>query len=80
MRLKKWYRLLLVLWVVVGLPGFAVAWGFAGHAPWLDIPLLIRPENFDPGALIIWAFLISPFVLAPFAIDRKSAGDPDCQK
>jgi hypothetical protein len=78
MRLKSWYKLLLLSWAIVGLPSFVVGWGFAGHAPWRDIPLIFELKFFDPVSalftLIVWACLISPFVLAPFGVDRKAKG------
>jgi hypothetical protein len=74
MRLKNWYKLLLLCWPF-SVPGFIVGWGYAGHAPWRDIPLMFESTFFDPVSvlftLIVWAFLISPFVLVPFGIGRK---------
>ena len=75
MLLQSWYVKLLALWAVLGLPGFLLGWGFAGRAPWKDLPLMFEPELFDPVSVVItligWAILLSPFVLAPFGISRK---------
>jgi hypothetical protein len=75
MRLKRWYLMLLVAWALVGLPAFIVGWGFAGHAPWHEMPFVFGSDLIDPVSrtvsLLAWAFLLSPFMLAPFGIHRR---------
>ena len=75
MRLKPWYVKLLLAWVFLALPGFVLGWAFAGHAPWNDLWIMFEPAIFDPVAVLVtllgWAFLISPFILAPFGISGK---------
>jgi hypothetical protein len=76
MHLKAWYIRLLAAWALLALPGFIGGWAYAGHAPWGDIPLMFEPELFDPLSVAVtlcaWAFVLSPFALAPFGIVRKS--------
>jgi len=56
----KWYRILLLSWLVIGLPGLVVGYGFSGGD--LEVPI-------DPLGLVLWllcvVFLISPIVLWP---------------
>jgi len=56
----KWYRILLLCWLVIGLPGLVVGYGFSSGD--LEAPI-------DPLGLVLWllcvVFLISPIVLWP---------------
>jgi hypothetical protein len=75
MRLTNWYKILLLSWALVGIPAFVLGWGFAGHAPWLDIPMMFEPGLFDPISILFtvaaWVFLLSPVLFAPVGISRK---------
>ena len=77
MRLKSWYRSLLIVWMPLGPLVFILSWGFAGEAPWKGLPAMLKSEYLDPLSktltLLVWGALASPLILLPFGITRKAA-------
>lgn len=78
MRLKRWYKNVLIAWVSLGVPSIILGWGFAGEAPWNGLPAMFQAEMFDPISviftLVVWALWLSPLLLAPYGLSRKSRG------
>lgn len=71
MRFSPWYKMVLLIWLVIGLPGLVLAYGFSGGriASWFDVKGLAPA---DVTVLVAtWLLLISPLWLAPFGVRRK---------
>ena len=75
MKLKRGYQLLLVAWLLLGLPSFILGWGFSEGQVVEAFVLSFEAFSTDPvsgiASLVAWAFLLSPFLLLPFAFERK---------
>lgn len=73
MRLASWYKIVLLVWLIIGLPGLILAYGFSGGRidTWFDIK---GQYSSDVVVLLItWAILICPLWLAPFGLRRKNS-------
>jgi len=70
MNISSWYKLVLVLWLVLGLPPLVIGFGMAGAS--FSTPDF---QNVQPEEVVAWVFtcawLLAPIVLAPFGIRLK---------
>jgi membrane protease YdiL (CAAX protease family) len=68
MKVRGWYTILLIGWAFVCLIGFGMSGGkLAYDASGLDLASKI---SFYAG----WAFMISPVLLLPFGLTKRSGG------
>jgi hypothetical protein len=69
MKLKGWYKVLLIIWLALGLPSIIIGIGFAGE----NIGDTFNMKGIPIEELIIfltvWIFLLSPLILLPFGIN-----------
>ena len=78
MRLALWYKVLLLVWVVFGIPVLVLAYGFGGGR--FELP---DPEYTHFVDMLGWgigmALVLSPVLSAPFGI-RLSRGRAETPK
>jgi hypothetical protein len=65
-----WYRNLFIAWIVIGLPGLVIGYGFSGGD--IEVP------TGDVLSVVAWAacvlFLLAPILLWPWRKDGRSPG------
>ena len=67
MKLAGWYKILLVAWLCLGLPGLVIGYGMSGGTISAPDPRFTTAVGFLIWA-IVWAFLVSPLLAAPWGI------------
>lgn len=71
MKLASWYKIVLLVWLLIALPGLILAYGFSDGqiGTWFDIKG--RYPSDVAVLLVTWLMLICPVWLAPFGLRRK---------
>lgn len=75
MRVASWYKIVLLVWLFIGLPGLILAYGFSDGRidAWFDI------KGRYPSDIVVlvvtWAIVISPLWLAPFGLRKKKVSE-----
>src|SRR5687768_14078289 len=77
MRIEAWYRDIIFIWLLLGLPPILVGIGFAGGNPFDNFDF----SQFSPLGLILWvifgAIMFAPIWLAPFGLKLKRSEEPN---
>lgn len=68
MHIKGWYKIVLIVWLVTGLPIIILAVGFAGGSPFRDLDFSYYTAADISVWLFGWIAALTPLWLAPFGI------------
>lgn len=72
-KLKGWYKVLLVIWVVIALPSLVLITRFSVADLIPDLDFLIAQPASAAAWLLAWTFNLSPLLLLPFARKRDQS-------
>jgi hypothetical protein len=70
MHLKSWYKVLVLIWLITGLPVLILGYGFSGRQFSLPDPEFMGVVDIAFW-VIGWSFVLSPLIAAPFGLKRR---------